>query len=166
MKKLFLFATLIFTTAFLFSQSPLPVGKSQFNVGVGLSDWGIPVYFGIDHSVHKDITIGGEFSFRSYHENWHDSKYRHNIMGFLGNGNYHFNTILHIPTNWDFYAGPNIGFFVWTSPEEYDGHNNSGLGLGAQVGGRYYFTDRVGINLELGGGNALSGGKFGFTFKL
>lgn len=166
MKKLILLVALVLTSGFLFSQSPLPLGKSQLNVGVGFSEWGVPFYLGIDHSVHKDITIGGEFSFRSYHENWHSAKYRHNIMGFSGNANYHFNSILIIPKVWDFYAGLNLGFYVWSSPDAYDGNNNSGLGLGAQVGGRYYFSDRIGVNLEFGGGNAFSGGKFGLTFKL
>jgi hypothetical protein len=36
----------------------------------------------------------------------------------------------------------------------------------AQVGGRYYFTEKVGINLEVEGGNAFSGGKFGLSIKL
>jgi len=40
------------------------------------------------------------------------------------------------------------------------------LGLGAQVGGRYYISNKVALNLEFGGGNAFSGGKFGLTFKL
>lgn len=166
MKKILIIVAMILTTGFLFSQSPLPLGKSQLNVGVGFSEWGVPFYFGIDYSVHKDITIGGELSIRTYNENWHSAKYRHSIIGISGNGNYHFNTILEIPKIWDFYAGLNLGFYVWSSPNAYDGNNNSGLGLGAQVGGRYYFSDRIGINLELGGGNAFSGGKFGLTIKL
>jgi outer membrane immunogenic protein len=166
MKKTILLFVLVLTTGLLFSQSPLPLGRSQLNVGVGLSQWGVPVYLGIDHSVHNDITVGGEFSIRTYNENWRSSKYRHSIMGFSGNANYHFNTILDIPQNWDFYAGLNLGFYVWSSPDGYEGNHNSGLGLGAQVGGRYYFSDRIGINLEFGGGNAFSGGKFGLTFKL
>lgn len=163
----------ILTTVFLmwismvtFAQSPLPVGKSQLNVGVGLSEWGVPVYLGIDHSVHKDITLGGEFSYRSYREKWDSDYYRHNIMGFSGNGNYHFNSVFNIPRNWDLYAGLNAGFFVWSSPSTYGGSHSSGLGLGAQVGARYYFNNSLGINLEVGSGNAFSGGKLGLTFKL
>ena len=39
--------------------------------------------------------------------------------------------------------------------------------LGFQIGGRYYFTNKVGINLEFGGGhNTLSGGKIGISIKL
>jgi hypothetical protein len=153
-------------SGFAFSQSPLPVGKAQLNLGVGFSSWGVPFYVGIDYSVHKDITIGGEFSYRSYNDDWDNHKYHHNVMGFSGNGNYHFNSLLDIPQNWDFYAGLNVGFYVWSSPEDYDGDNTSGLGFGAQIGGRYYFNDKVGINLEFGGGNAFSSGKIGLSIKL
>ena len=149
-----------------FSQSPLPVGRNQLNVGFGFSDAGTPFYLGIDHSVHRDITIGGEFSYRSYRENWHRGYYNHNIMGFSGNGNYHFNSLLDIPRNWDLYVGLNLGFYVWSSPDAYGGSNSSGLGLGGQFGGRYYLSKKVGLNLEFGGGNAFSGGKLGLSIKL
>lgn len=166
MRLIFLTAILLTISGFSFSQSPLPIGRNQFNAGLGLSGWGVPVYIGFDHSVHKDITIGGELSYRSYQENWNSSKYNHSIMGVSGNGNYHFNSLLNIPQNWDFYAGLNLGFYVWSSPDTYDGNNSSGLGMGAQIGGRYYFSDNIGLNIEFGGGNAFSEGKFGITIKL
>ena len=87
------------------------------------------------------------------------------ITGISGNGNYHFNRILGIPSNWDFYAGLNLGFYVWNSSSDYPGDHNSGLGLGAQVGGRYYFNNKFGLNLEFGGGNAFDGGKIGVSIK-
>lgn len=52
----------------IFSQSPLYVGSSQLNVGVGLSDYGVPVYVGFDHAVSRDITLGAELSYRAYNE--------------------------------------------------------------------------------------------------
>jgi len=73
---------------------------------------------------------------------------------------------LNIPSPWDFYAGLNLGFYSWNSPRDYEGSHTSGLGLGGQIGGRYYFSNKVGINLEFGGGNAFSGGKFGLTIKI
>lgn len=152
------------------AQSPVPVGGFQLNAGIGLSSWGIPVYLGLDYGVHKDITLGGEIGYRSYNEDWNNGngngKYHHNILGFSVNGNYHFNTLLKIPQNWDFYAGLNLGFFVWSSPDGYPGDHTSGVGLGAQVGGRYYFNDKIGIQLEVGGGSSYSGGKLGLSFKL
>jgi hypothetical protein len=166
-KSLILIAiALIFISGKAFSQSPLPVGNTQLNVGLGLSNWGVPFYIGLDYSVHKDITIGAEFSYRGYHERWDSKYYDHSIMGFSGNGNYHFNSLLDISQRWDFYAGLNLGFYVWSSPNDYYGKHNSGLGFGSQIGGRYYFTDKVGLNLEFGGGNAFSGGKIGLSVKL
>ncbi len=168
MKRIIFLTASIFALAIsnVFGQSPLPKGANQLNFGVGLSGWGIPLYIGLDHSVHKDVTLGGEISYRSYNEDWKFARYHHDVIGFSFNGNYHFNSLLQIPRNWDFYAGLNIGFYVWSSPKTYGGSHNSGLGLGAQLGGRYYFNERVGVNLELGGGNAFAGGKFGLTVKI
>ena len=166
MKKLIILSFLLATTQVAFSQYFLSKGQSQLNAGLGFSSWGLPVYVGFDVGVHPDISIGGELSFRSYNNKFQDNKYRHNIVGISGNGNYHFNTVLDIPRAWDFYAGLNLGFYFWNSDDDYDGDGSSGLGLGAQVGGRYYFSEKFGINLEVGGGNAFSGGKFGVTFKL
>jgi outer membrane immunogenic protein len=166
MKKQIIIFLLLMTTSVIFAQGPISKGQSQINVGVGLSSWGVPVYFGLDYAVHPDITLGGELSFRSYNDNWNHDKYHHSIIGILGNANYHFNTILDIPSPWDFYAGLNLGFYSWSSPNDYEGSHTSGLGLGAQIGGRYYFSNKVGINLEFGGGNTFSSGKFGLTIKI
>jgi len=165
-KKQALTFILVIATSVVFAQSPVSKGESQINVGIGLSSWGVPVYLGFDHGVHPDITLGAELSFRSYNDNWHNDKYHHSIIGISGNANYHFNTVLNIPSPWDFYAGLNLGFYNWSSPNDYEGSHTSGLGLGAQIGGRYYFSNKVGINLEFGGGNAFSGGKFGITIKI
>jgi len=159
-------AVLCMATMAVVAQGPIGKGQNQLNLGVGLSSWGIPVYIGFDHGVHKDVTLGGEFSFRSYHDNYYKREYNHSIIGISGNGNYHFNTLLDIPKSWDLYAGLNIGFYIWNSSNGYPGSGSSGLGLGAQLGGRYYLSNKVGLNLEVGGGNAFSGGKFGVTIKL
>jgi outer membrane immunogenic protein len=166
MRKLFLTIAILMAFALSYGQNSLPKGSSQLNLGVGISGWGVPVYIGMDFGVSNDITLGAELSFRSYRERWQSNRYRHSIIGISGNANYHFNRVLNIPDNFDFYAGLNLGFYVWSSPDNYGGSHNSGVGLGGQVGGRYFFTDTMGINLEFGGGNAFAGGKFGLTFKL
>ncbi len=166
MKKIVLSIGLLFFVVLAMAQSPLPKGKSQLNAGLGFSSWGVPVYVGFDYGVHKDISIGGELNFHSYHEKYYGSTYNHTVLGLLFNSNYHFNTILQIPSNWDFYAGLNIGFNFWNSPDGYPGGYDNGFGLGAQVGGRYFFNNKFGINLEFGGGSASTGGKIGITIKL
>lgn len=145
-------------------QSPTIKGNKQLNAGVGFSGWGVPLYVGMDFGVNKDITLGFEFSFRSLNENYSNTRYNSSIIGISGNGNYHFNRILEIPSDWDFYAGLNLGYYFWQTPSNYIGNGSSELGLGAQIGGRYYFSNNFGINLEFGGGNAFNGGKFGITY--
>lgn len=166
MKKKFLVLALLIVVGVVFAENSVAKGQSQFNAGVGFSSWGVPVYIGLDHGVHRDFTLGGELSFQSYQDRYDDHKYDHSIIGIAGNGNYHFNNVLNIPSNWDFYAGLSLGFFIWNSPDDYEGSRTSGLGISGQIGGRYYFSKNFGVNLELGGGNAFSGGKFGISLKL
>lgn len=166
MSKITLLLGFLCLHGFLFAQNPLPQGRSQFNAGLGFSDHGAPIYLGLDFGVERDISLGVELSVRAYRENWKNNRYNRSVIGIAGNGNYHFNRIMNIPRKWDFYAGLNIGFFIYNKPEDYDGDNTSGLGLGAQLGGRYYFSEKWGINLEFGGGNAFSNGKFGVSIKL
>jgi len=165
MKKLkiilLLFAISLFTVS---AQSQIDRNRVQLNAGVGISGWGIPIYVGMDFGINTDITLGFEGSFRNYNENYSSVKYNSTILGISGNLNYHFNRVLDIPRQWDFYAGLNVGFYNWNTPNGYPGDGNSRLGLGLQVGGRYFLSETIGLNLEVGGGNAFSGGKFGLTF--
>ena len=161
-----LLIVLFFMTKSSFSQRTLSTAQSQLNIGIGLSEYGTPVYVGMDFSLIKNISVGGEISFRSYNEYWGQNNYRRNITGLAANINYHFNNILLIPSPFDLYSGLNLGFYNWSSPDKgYNGNHSSGLGLGVQIGGRYYITKRLGANLEFGGGNAFSGGKVGFTLR-
>jgi outer membrane immunogenic protein len=166
MKKYFILISLALITVLAFSQNPLYKGSSQLNAGFGLSDAGVPVYVGFDHAISRDVTLGAEFSFRAYNDNWTNNYYNNNIIGISGNANYHFNNLLHISSRWDLYAGANLGFYIWNSPDGSTGNISSRLGLGGQLGVRYYFTNSFGINLEFGGGNAFNGGKLGLSFRL
>jgi len=166
MKKIIIMLLLLAAAQASFAQYFLSKGEAQFNGGLGLSSWGIPVYAGVDWGVHRDISVGGELSFRSYYDHPNNERYHHSVLGISGNGNYHFNSLLNIPPEWDFYAGLNLGFYVWNSDDDYPGDHTTGLELGAQVGGRYYFNNRFGLNLEVGGGHAFSNGKIGVTIRL
>lgn len=134
------------------AQNPIPAGTKFLNVGLGFSNHGVPIGVGMDFGIGHDFSLGFDvthrFNVEDYHANW----------GAAFNANYHFNRILNIPSSFDFYAGANIGAKF--------GHDDSGLDLGLQVGGRYFFTNKFGINLQFGGGNNFSGGKVGVTFKL
>ena len=159
MKKIALLLA-VFAFSFANAQAPLEEGGIQLNAGFGASSWGTPVYVGLDFGVAPNITVGGELSFQSYN----DGGYKNNIFGIQANGNYHFNEVLDIPSEWDFYAGANLNYYNWSTPAGYLGDADN-FGLGLQVGGRYFFTDNFGLNLQLGGGNVTSGGKIGITYK-
>jgi hypothetical protein len=49
--------------------------------------------------------------------------------------------------------------------KNYNSTEDSNIGLGVQIGGRYFFNKNFGINIEGGGGNATSGAKIGITYK-
>lgn len=149
------------------AQAPIGVGEAQINAGLGFSSSGVPVYAGFDIGVHEDITVGGEISFRSFNDSYQETTYNHTMIGIAGNANYHLNTLLELPREWDVYGGLNLGFYIVnTSDSGYGGTADSGFGLGAQVGGRYYFNEKFGINLEFGGGSTFSGGKVGISIRL
>lgn len=158
MKKIAILLAL-FTFGFVNAQAPLEEGALQLNAGLGASGWGTPVYVGLDYGIAPNFTLGGELSYQSYNA----AGYSYSILGLQANANYHFNEVLDIPSEWDFYAGANLGYFNWD--KEY--HNGSKpLNIGLQIGGRYFFTDRFGVNLQFGGGNVVSGAKIGITYKL
>ncbi len=142
-----------------------------FNFGVGLSNRGVPIYGGLEFFASPNFTIGGTVGFQSYVDHYRGYRYAFSIVTVSAVGNYHFNNLLNIPEPWDFYAGLNLGFAVtnYSSPDgspDYDGSVNSGLALGLQVGGRYYFNNRRwGLNLEVGGGNIISSVRLGLTYN-
>jgi outer membrane immunogenic protein len=158
-----LISMLVLAFNFAIAQSPVGNGGKQINFGTGFSSYGIPLYFGMDFGVHDDITVGFNLSYRSYRERWAGNRYGNSVIGIFGNANYHFNTILEIPREWDVYAGVSLGYYIWSVASGYGGSAASGLGLDGQIGARYYFNDRWGINLEFGGGTVSSGGRIGLS---
>jgi len=154
------------------AQAPLPEGGKQVNVGIGFSGWGIPIYAGVDFGVAENFTVGGKVSYRSYEENWFGYGWQHTIFTIAANGNYHFNEILEIPSKYDLYAGLSLGYSVWSTDYEgaganpdYDGPNDSDIFLVGQVGGRYFFSDKIAAHVEFGGGT-VAGAEAGITILL
>lgn len=119
----------------------------------------------MDYGITDNITIGAEVSYQAY--KIYDIK--STILGLQANANYHFNKVLNIPNKWDCYAGLSVNYYNWTIK---DADTNTSLvddtpfGVAGQVGGRYFFNEKIAVNFELGGGNATSGGKIGITYKL
>ncbi|NME69891.1 hypothetical protein [Flammeovirga aprica] len=141
--------------------------KFYLNTGVGVNTRGVPFYIGLDYNgVHPDISIGGSFGIHNY-KHYHKNHYRgHRAWNLSFNGNYHFNRIMNIPNNFDFYAGANIGLYSYSDRHDYPIDNWSYIRMGLQIGGRWFINDTIGLNLQFGGGTQYSGANFGLTFRL
>ena len=70
MKKILACASLFFAVATASAQGTLGKNKAQINAGVGISNWGVPVFVGVDYGVARDFTIGAELSYRSKKESY------------------------------------------------------------------------------------------------
>lgn len=181
MKKILLGVALLVTgTLFNVSAQRVMHGDKQVNAGVGFSNgWKTPVFVGFDYGLNDDVTLGAQVAYASQSSDYKYYSDKLTWITFGVNANYHFNRILKVPNNWDLYGGVTIAYdsFNYTTSSKsndpyYDNvvknlssPNNSAVGFAAQVGARYYFTNKFGVNLEYGGGSSISSGKVGVSFK-
>ena len=164
MKKTWIIVAAICTWASsLHSQQRIDEGLMQYNFGIGASNRGVPLYLGADFGIYQNITVGGEFSIRSYQSRYYDYVYRNRLLGLSANGNYHFNELANLPKEFDFYAGLMLGIYAWDGSPEYQ--NGALISGGGQVGGRYRLKKNLHINAELQAGGAFSGLKLGVTLR-
>lgn len=164
MRKL-IFGIILLGASVVMAQSPISPGEKQLNAGVGISGWGTPIYVGVDFGVAKDFSVGPQLSYRNYNNNnFGGVDYNTSITVIGLTGNYHFDSLLDLPSDFNIYAGLHLGYYIWNYPDNWGGGSASGLGLDLQVGARYFFSESFGLNLEFGGGQ-VSGGKFGITKK-
>ncbi len=128
--------------------APLSKGEMQLNMGLGFNTEGIPMYVGMDFAIHKDVTLGPQIN--ALFDDDDPS------LSLLARADYHFNYLLDLEREWDVYAGGNAGInFGEGDP----------LQLGIQIGARWYWSEKWGLNLEFGGGN-IFGTTLGVSMKL
>lgn len=153
-----LFIAAMFLTGFVASaQQSLGEGNLQLNggfpfVATSFNTSVLPLYVGADYGVHQDVTVGGQFNLLAGTVT---------AWSIGANANYHFNRVLELPNQWDLYAGASL---MYTKVLSF-----GGIGFGPQIGARYFFNDKWGVNLQFGGDyRALSagGGQIGVTYKL
>ena len=78
-------------------------------------------------------------------------------------GNYYFDNLVNLLPAFDFYAGANVGygFKIDDNP-----NNDNDLDLGLQVGGRWFWSEKWGLYLEIGGGKLGGTGGLGITMRM
>lgn len=137
----------------LFAVSLVPAqawsGTGDQKVQVGFNGWGYGT--GItgtyDYGVSDLLSVGAGVNFFFSHSN---DKYADDNFGVFGRLNAHLQKPLNLPSEWDIYPGLDLGVL-----------GKNGFYLGAHIGVKYFFNDKVGIYLEAG-----NNGSIGVSFGL
>jgi hypothetical protein len=117
-------------------------GKGDQKINAGLSAWGYGT--GItgtyDYGLNKLISVGAGLNvyFDNYKDNDHDNRF----FAF-GRVNFHLKETLQLPEKLDIYPGVDVGVL------------GKDFGIGAHIGARYFFTDRIGVFAEVGNNGSL-----------
>ncbi|MDB5241203.1 MAG: hypothetical protein JWP57_1828 [Spirosoma sp.] len=137
--------------------------NKYLNVGVGLASYyggGLPLGASFEVDIKDNISVGGSVDYLRY-------SYGYNFIYFGARGSYHLGELLNVQdSKFDPYVGATLGFrhSGYANTYGYDyGAYNSGLFLGAHIGSRYYFGDKVGGFAEVGYG--VSALRIGVTAK-
>lgn len=133
---------------------------TQLITGVGFSEYGVPIYAGVDYGILKNMTIGGDISYRSYNMN----SAKLNLIAFNTNFYYHFNSVIK-SKKVDLYLGPSSTYYLWLWDSNYRGDKLSNLGFAGNIGLKYFLSQSLAIQSELNLG-FISGVKFGISANL
>jgi len=149
-------------------QAQYKTGDNLLNVGFGLNSYysgGNPLSISFEHGITNEISAGGVLDYMTYH--YSSYNFRATYIG--ARGSYHFNKVFNINDNkWDVYGGLSLGYrsITWDNGYNYNnGYYGSGLVLGLHIGGKYYFSQKVGAFLELGA-MGITNTRLGVAFKL
>lgn len=174
MKKIhftFLLVLGLLASTHSFAQYKVDKGTKLINVGIGVGGYasagGIAFGASADFGVAPNITVGGQVAYRSFNYGYVGFNDKINYLYFAARGSYHFNEILNLSTDKaDLYAGIGLGYeSVSYSNNIYSGTSfGSGLFVPIHIGGRYFFSEKVGAFAELGTGVAPL--MLGITFGL
>jgi len=117
-------------------------GKGDQKINAGLSAWGYGT--GItgtyDYGLNGLISVGAGLNV--YFDNYKDNDDDNRVFVF-GRVNFHLKEALQLPEKLDIYPGVDVGVV---------GRN---FGLGAHIGARYFFTERIGVFAEVGNNGSL-----------
>ena len=142
MKKLL---TIIAVVGIMSFSSNTVSGQTAKYLNVG--GLGTGLYASIEFPITSTISIAPQFS----------TDYNFDKFVIAGKGNFYFDDIFGVGSDWDVYAGVNAGWRLET--------NNDGFAWGVHIGGRWFWSEKWGINAEVGGGSGVLGG-VGVTMKM
>nr|WP_293837697.1 hypothetical protein [uncultured Arsenicibacter sp.] len=133
---------------------------SYLNGGIGLASYwggGIPIGVSFETTIADNLSVGGSVDYAHYGRNYGGYKWSYNFIYAGARGSYHLGELLQTGDKFDPYAGISLGVRIASYKDnagygDYYNPYNNGLYLGLHVGGRYYFTEKVGGFAEVGYG--------------
>lgn len=143
MKKISFLCAFVFT---FFVVNVFGQARSELNFGLIGVNYEIPV--------HEDITIAPGAS-TNFDLDW---------LTLNVKANYYFDNLFELTDeSWDVYGGAGAGYAIYNGNDNKD----NGFDIGLHVGGRWFWNDKWGVYLELGGGSTQGAtGGLGLTVKL
>ena len=140
MKKLFFMFVLMLAGTFVNAQAWTGKGDQKINAGLSAWGYGTGVTGTYDYGLNKLISVGAGLNiyFDNYKNN--DDKNRAFVSGRI---NFHLKDALQLPEKLDIYPGADVGVV------------GNSFGLGAHIGARYFFTERIGVFAEVGNNGSL-----------
>jgi len=140
MKKLFFIVMLIFAGTATDAQAWTGKGDQKINAGISAWGYGTGITGTYDYGLNNLISVGAGLN--AYFDNYKDNDNDNRVFVF-GRLNFHLKETLQLPEKLDIYPGIDIGIV------------GSDFGLGAHIGARYFFTDRIGVFAEVGNNGSL-----------
>jgi hypothetical protein len=140
------------------------------NIGIGLNSYyyGNPIGLSYEVGSYPNVSIGGQFDFNSSKDNrLNGYNYGYNAYYVGARGSYHVNEILKIrDEKIDLYVGVGLGYQgIRYKDRTYVSNYGSGLFFNYFVGGKYYFSGKIGAFVEVGY-TGLSRSRIGVSLKL
>lgn len=135
-------------------------GDKLINLGIGINsyyDAGIPLSVSYETGITDRVSAGASFDYLSNKYNpGSQLSYKFTSLYFGLRASYHVNELLNIKQEKvDLYGGATIGYRSFKWADNFSGNNlsnsyGSGIFLGGYIGGKYFFTPRIGAFTELG----------------
>ncbi|WP_185207418.1 DUF6646 family protein [Chryseobacterium sp. C3] len=140
MKKLFFMFVLMLAGTFANAQAWTGKGDQKINAGLSAWGYGTGITGTYDYGLNKLISVGAGLNI--YFDNYKDNDDKNRAFVF-GRINFHLKDALQLPEKLDIYPGADVGVV------------GSNFGLGAHIGARYFFTERIGVFAEVGNNGSL-----------
>ncbi len=152
MKRVIVLFLMTAVPLFMAAQGSGAIKKGGMEVNAGFGFWSnapaiMPLHGGMDFGITDEISLGFDAGWRLFNTvGW-----RHSVFVFQARGDYHFNTLIGLDSQWDVYAGLQLGPSIITAAANYPGDiKGFNFALDGVVGGRWFFSDNIGLNAEVG----------------